>query len=100
MSRSFAVGSAVPVIFGSILLAHGEAKAQRTQENAITSASDAFGTSIGNETIGLYRDNNVRGFSPITAGNRRIEGLYFDLPVLSFQELTTQINIQPLGRIG
>lgn len=56
-----------------------EAQAQRTQENVITSASDAFGTSIGNETIGLYRDSNVRGFSPITAGNRRIEGLYFDL---------------------
>src|SRR5687767_468200 len=58
---------------------HGQAVAQRTQENAITSASDAFGTSIGNETIGLYRENNVRGFSPITAGNRRLEGLYFDL---------------------
>jgi len=53
--------------------------AQRTQENAITSASDAFGTSIGNETIGLYRENNVRGFSPITAGNRRLEGLYVDM---------------------
>ena len=29
-----------------------------------------------------------------------VEGIYFELPVLSFQELTTQINIQPLGRIG
>lgn len=29
-----------------------------------------------------------------------VEGVYFELPVLSFQELTPQINIQPLGRIG
>ena len=79
MFRPIVSASAVPALFGSILLAHSEAQAQRTQENAITSASDAFGTSIGNETIGLYRDNNVRGFSPVTAGNRRIEGLYFDL---------------------
>lgn len=67
------------VLFGLAVFAHSEASAQRTQENVITSASDAFGTSIGNETIGLYRDNNVRGFSPITAGNRRLEGLYFDM---------------------
>lgn len=69
----------IPVVFGLAVFAHSKAQAQRTQENVITSASDAFGTSIGNETIGLYRDSNVRGFSPITAGNRRIEGLYFDL---------------------
>ena len=72
--RSFPV-----MFFGLATFVHGQALAQRTQENAITSASDAFGTSIGNETIGLYRDSNVRGFSPITAGNRRLEGLYFDL---------------------
>ncbi|AQS40628.1 type III secretion protein, HrcV family [Shewanella psychrophila] len=29
-----------------------------------------------------------------------IEADYYDLPVLSFQELTQQINIQPLGRVG
>ncbi|MCG9622844.1 SctV family type III secretion system export apparatus subunit VcrD [Vibrio diabolicus] len=29
-----------------------------------------------------------------------IEAEYYDLPVLSFQELTQQINIQPLGRVG
>lgn len=67
------------VAFGLAIFIQPTAMAQRTQENAITSASDAFGTSIGNETIGLYRENNVRGFSPITAGNRRLEGLYFDM---------------------
>ncbi|MGY6627996.1 MAG: TonB-dependent receptor domain-containing protein [Oceanicaulis sp.] len=50
----------------------------RASENVITLAQDAFGTSIGNETIGLYSASNVRWFSPVEAGNLRIEGLYFD----------------------
>jgi iron complex outermembrane receptor protein len=50
----------------------------RAAENAVRSAGDAFGTSIGRETIGLYNADNVRGFSPTQAGNVRIDGLYFD----------------------
>ncbi|QHL91596.1 TonB-dependent receptor [Sphingomonas changnyeongensis] len=50
----------------------------RAAENAVRSAGDAFGTSIGRETIGLYNAANVRGFSPTVAGNVRIDGLYFD----------------------
>jgi len=50
----------------------------RAAENAVRSAGDAFGTSIGRETIGLYSADNVRGFSPAAAGNVRIDGLYFD----------------------
>jgi iron complex outermembrane receptor protein len=50
----------------------------RASENVIAAAEDAFGTSVRNETIGLYSAANVRGFSPIEAGNLRIEGLYFD----------------------
>ncbi|RYM05054.1 TonB-dependent receptor [Sphingobium cupriresistens] len=53
------------------------AHAQMTTQNAIASASDAFGLSIGNEKIGLYGIDDVRGFSPVDAGNARIEGLYF-----------------------
>lgn len=52
--------------------------AQRVGENATRSAQDAFGTSIAGEAVGLYDSNQVRGFSPVTAGNVRIEGLYFD----------------------
>jgi len=55
------------------------ALAQRAGENAVTSASDAFGSSVGDERIGLYAEDNARGFSPVTAGNRRIEGMYIDL---------------------
>jgi len=50
----------------------------RVEENAMRQALDAFGTSVGRETIGLYNSSSVRGFSPIAAGNARIEGLYFD----------------------
>jgi len=52
--------------------------AQRSSENAAKSADDAFGTSVGNERVGLYNPFSARGFSPVQAGNVRIEGLYFD----------------------
>jgi len=54
------------------------AGAQRAADNAVTAAEDAFGTSVGNETIGLYGPGQVRGFSPVAAGNVRIEGVYID----------------------
>jgi iron complex outermembrane receptor protein len=54
------------------------AHAQRAGDNAVTAADDAFGTAIGNESIGLYSTSQVRGFSPVTAGNVRIEGVYID----------------------
>ncbi len=60
--------------------ATGPARAQRADQNAVTSAQDAFGTSAGNQTIGLYSMTDARGFSPQQAGNLRIEGLYFDQP--------------------
>ena len=64
------------VSFTAILLASAApAWAQRSNENAVRSADDAFGTSVGNQQIGLYNVVDVRGFSPITAGNIRIEGL-------------------------
>jgi iron complex outermembrane recepter protein len=54
------------------------ALAQRTNENAVTQAGDAFGKSVGSERIGLYSAEDVRGFNPVDAGNARIDGLYFD----------------------
>ncbi|HEY4368934.1 MAG TPA: hypothetical protein VGN07_16990 [Steroidobacteraceae bacterium] len=54
------------------------ANAQRAGENAVAEASDAFGTAVGREEIGLYSSTSVRGFSPSQAGNLRIDGLYFD----------------------
>jgi len=60
------------------LLVAGPADAQRASDNAVTAASDAFGTVVGTQTIGLYSPTNARGFSPSQAENLRIEGLYFD----------------------
>jgi iron complex outermembrane recepter protein len=54
------------------------AHAQRASENAVTSADDAFGTSVGTESTGIYSENETRGFSPKKAGNVRIDGIYFD----------------------
>ncbi len=54
------------------------AHAQRAAENVIRAADDAFGASVGDEEIGLYSNENVRGFSPISAGNIRIERLTID----------------------
>ncbi|HEU0097636.1 MAG TPA: TonB-dependent receptor [Allosphingosinicella sp.] len=58
-----------------ILAASMPAFAQRADENAVKAAGDAFGTSVGNEKIGLYTAGDVRGFSPTSAGNIRVEGL-------------------------
>ena len=67
------------VVLPAMIVAAGPpASAQRASENPTASAADAFGTRVGNENIGLYGQNNARGFSPAQAGNERIEGLYFD----------------------
>lgn len=48
-------------------------------DNAVESAEDAFGTATQHEQIGVYEENNVRGFSVGSAGNFRMEGMYFDI---------------------
>ena len=55
-----------------------DARAQRADEDAVAEAPDAFGLSVGREIIGLYSAGSARGFSPVSAGNLRIDGLYFD----------------------
>jgi len=68
-------------------LAAAPAAAQdRSDDNAVTQAEDAFGISVGRESLGIYSPGNARGFSPTQAGNVRIEGLYFD-PAYSLTSL-------------
>ncbi len=74
--------SDVYFLVAASLLVAGPAGAQRADENAVTAASDAFGTVVGNQTIGLYSPGNARGFSPTQAENLRIEGLYYDQQTL------------------
>ena len=67
---------------------------QRTGENAVSSAQDAFGTSVGNERVGLYFPQSARGFSPVQAGNVRINGLYFDYQADLNQRLVSGSNVR------
>ncbi|MGH8238611.1 MAG: TonB-dependent siderophore receptor [Steroidobacteraceae bacterium] len=68
----------LPAVAAIGLLISQAAPAPRAAENVTTGSEDAFGRSIGSESIGIYNEGDVRGFSPIEAGNVRIEGLYFD----------------------
>src|SRR6266403_1109155 len=66
------------LLFAMMSLMALPAAAQRADDNAVTAASDAFGVTVGLQTIGLYGPTNVRGFNPAQAENLRIEGLYYD----------------------
>ncbi|WP_082448428.1 MULTISPECIES: TonB-dependent receptor [unclassified Sphingomonas] len=66
----------------------------RAGENAVRQAEDAFGFSVGRESLGLYSSANVRGFSPFAAGNVRIEGLYFDPFLTLIQRLRQSTSIR------
>ncbi len=72
------------------------AYAQRASENAIASADDAFGSSVGTENTGIYNENDIRGFSPTKAGNARIDGIYFDQVTF----LSTRIRASAAMRVG
>lgn len=86
------------VLISALGLLPSPAAAQRASENAVTSAQDAFGTSVGDESIGLYTSRDARGFSPQDAGNMRIEGLYFDQQgIFGF---TSQLTRSTTIRVG
>jgi len=87
------------LLAGSILAFVGytaPASAQRVDNNATTQAEDAFGKSVGDESIGIYNAGDVRGFSPLDAGNVRIEGLYFDQQT----GLTDRVSDSSTIRVG
>ncbi|MBU1378598.1 MAG: TonB-dependent receptor [Alphaproteobacteria bacterium] len=74
----------------------GPVAAQRVNDNTVATAEDAFGASIGTEKVGLYSASDVRGFSPVTAGNIRLEGLYVDRPA-SFTDRLVESNTVRVG---
>ena len=73
-------GWAPLLVAAMVACAASGARAQRAGDNAVTAAQDAFGTTVGSESIGLYSSGSARGFSPVQAGNVRLEGLYFYQP--------------------
>lgn len=66
------------ILLSALILLPAPLPAQRTAENAVASSADAFGTSVGLESTGIYTDSDTRGFSPSKAGNARMNGIYFD----------------------
>lgn len=62
--------------------------------NVVTAAEDAFGTVLGPESLGLYNESSVRGFSPLVAGNVRVNGLYFDLQGMMTDRLADRTQIR------
>jgi iron complex outermembrane receptor protein len=77
-SRGRAVCWHILIVFHVVTFSHANAAEPQTDNNVVTAAEDAFGLTIGPESLGLYDDGNVRGFSPLSAGNARLDGLYFD----------------------
>jgi iron complex outermembrane recepter protein len=63
--------------FHQLALAISLACSSATAQSIQRAASDAFGTRIGDESVGLYSEGQVRGFSLQEAGNYRIENAYF-----------------------
>lgn len=61
-----------------VLAPAASVRAQHASDDPVGSASDGFGLTLGLEKIGLYSAGLIRGFNPQTAGNVRIDGLYFD----------------------
>ena len=76
-------------------------RAQHASDNPVASANDAFGLTLGLESVGLYGPGSVRGFSPQVAGNVRIEGLYFDqqgpLSNRVIEGSTIRVDISEIG---
>jgi len=81
--------------------APGAAWAQRSTDSALAKADDAFGVSVGQETIGIYTETDVRGFNPQKAGNARIDEVYFDhfglLAVRVRSSYTIRVGIAATG---
>jgi iron complex outermembrane receptor protein len=90
MNKTLMIGAGIAALLANAATAW----AQRTGENAVASAQDAFGTSVGNERVGLYFPQSARGFSPVQAGNVRINGMYFDYQADLNQRLISGSNVR------
>ena len=85
-----------PAAIVALLALPTAVQAQHANENAVASADDAFGSSVGLETTGIYTEFDTRGFSPQKAGNARIDGIYYD-PIGA---LTGRLKLGQAIRVG
>jgi iron complex outermembrane receptor protein len=69
--------------------------------NAVTTAKDAFGFKTGDDSVGIYNEESVRGFNLEAAGNYRVEGTYFvknsGVSAFFLQSSTVRIGYNTLG---
>lgn len=95
-SRTFSVVIAAAVIFQATAV-----NAQHAADNPISAADDAYGLTLGLESVGLYSPGLVRGFNPQAAGNVRIDGLYFDqqgaLSNRVIEDSTIKVGVSEIG---
>lgn len=64
-------------IAGTLFLSLMAATPVAAQDNAVSSAADAFGERVGTEQSGLYNEGEVRGFDLNNSGAYRIDDAYF-----------------------
>ena len=80
----------------------GQALAQ-ANANAVAQASDAFGFRSGDDSVGIYDESSVRGFSLEAAGNYRVNGGYFvrNSGVSSFflESTTVRVGLNTLNSL-
>jgi iron complex outermembrane receptor protein len=82
------------------VLCTSEALAQ-SSTNVATVVVDAFGEKVGSEQIGLYNEQQVRGFSLQESGNYRIDGAYFirsaNIVDPALDGVTIRVGVNALG---
>lgn len=85
-------------VFGAFFAS--EASAQ-SATNVATLAVDAFGEKVGSEQIGLYSEQQVRGFSLQDSGNYRLDGAYFirsaNIVGAAMDGTTIRVGVNALG---
>ena len=66
-----------PLSWIEVVLTFAAAAPAAAQDNAVSSAADAFGERAGIEQSGLYTESQVRGFDLNDSGAYRIDDAYF-----------------------
>jgi iron complex outermembrane receptor protein len=96
-----AAGAGATVCALLLTFSAGTVRAQHASDDPVASANDGFGLTLGLESIGLYSPGFIRGFNPQTAGNVRIDGLYFDqqgpLSTRVVEGSTIRVGVSEIG---
>ena len=94
-----AVGSSLIALALGVFPAAGAFAQSST--NVAAQAVDAFGEKVGSEQIGLYSEQQVRGFSLQDSGNYRLDRAYFirsaNIVGASLEGSTIRVGINALG---